>query len=107
MRQLPEAGKTILISKRKVFLMILKKVVEILMMQTMKLPAPPTLPPPLPTALPTLPTMILISADVGIVDILAIGVCLVFFMFITSQAANKKQVNKKKQDQPPKRRNML
>ena len=43
--------------------------------------------------------------SVGTLAVLAIGVC-VFFAYETSQAANKKQVNEK-QDQPPKRRNML
>ena len=42
---------------------------------------------------------------VGILAVLAIGVC-VFFTHNTSQTANKKQVNEKKQQQP-KRRNML
>ena len=40
---------------------------------------------------------------VGILTVLAIGVC-VFFAYNTSQAANKKQVNEK---QPPNRRHML
>ena len=43
--------------------------------------------------------------SVGILAVLAIGVC-VFFAYKTSQAANKKQVNEK-QDQLPKQRNML
>ena len=42
---------------------------------------------------------------VGILPVLAIGVC-VFFTYNTSQTANKKQVNEKQQ-QPPKRGNML
>ena len=42
---------------------------------------------------------------VGILAVLAIGVC-VFFAYNTSQAKNKKLVNEK-QDQPPKRRHML
>ena len=42
---------------------------------------------------------------VGILAVLAIGVC-VFFACNTSQAKNKKQANEKK-DQPPKRRHML
>ena len=42
---------------------------------------------------------------VGMLAVLAIGVC-VFFAYNTSQAENKKQVNKK-QDQPPKRRHVL
>ena len=42
---------------------------------------------------------------VGIVALLAIGVY-VFFAYNTFQAENRKLVNKK-QDQPPKRRNML
>ena len=39
---------------------------------------------------------------VGMLAVLAIGIC-VFFAYNTSQVANKKQV----QQQPPKRRNML
>ena len=42
---------------------------------------------------------------VGILAVLVIGVC-VFFAYKTSQAENKKLVNKK-QDQPPKRCHML
>ena len=42
---------------------------------------------------------------IGMLAILAIGVC-VFFVYNTSQAENKKQL-KKKQDQPPKRRHLL
>ena len=42
---------------------------------------------------------------VGILAVLAIGVC-IFFAYKTSQAANKNQVNQK-QDQPPKRFHML
>ena len=42
---------------------------------------------------------------VGIFAVLAIGVCL-FFTYNTSQAKNKKIVNKK-QDEPPIRRHML
>ena len=42
---------------------------------------------------------------VGILAVLAIGVC-IFFAYKTFQAANKKQVNEK-QDQPPKQRHML
>ena len=42
---------------------------------------------------------------VGILAVLAIGVC-VFFAYKTSQAANKKQVNEKL-DQPPKRCHIL
>ena len=41
----------------------------------------------------------------GILAVLATRACL-FFAYSTSQAANKKQVNEKQQ-QPPKRRNML
>ena len=41
----------------------------------------------------------------GILAVLAIGVC-IFFAYKTFQAANKKQVNEK-QDQPPKQRHML
>ena len=43
--------------------------------------------------------------SVGILAVLAIGVC-VFFAYNTFQAKNKKQSNGKK-DQPPKRRHML
>ena len=43
---------------------------------------------------------------VGILAVLAIGVCVFFAYKITPQAAKKKQVNEK-QDQPPKRRLML
>ena len=42
---------------------------------------------------------------VGMLAVLVIGVC-GFFAYNTSQAENKKQVNKK-QDQPPKRRHIL
>ena len=42
---------------------------------------------------------------VGMLAVLAIGVC-VFFAYNASHAENKKQVNKK-QDQPPKRNHML
>ena len=42
---------------------------------------------------------------VGILAVLAIGICL-FFTYNTSQAKNKKIVNKK-QDEPPIRRHML
>ena len=42
---------------------------------------------------------------VGILAVLAIGVC-VFFAYNNSQAKNKKQANEK-QDQPPKWRHML
>ena len=42
---------------------------------------------------------------VGILAVLAIGDCL-FFVYNTSHAANEKQVHEKQQ-QPPKRRNML
>ena len=42
---------------------------------------------------------------VGMLAVLAIGVC-IFFEYNTSQAKNKKPVNKK-QDQPSKRRHML
>ena len=42
---------------------------------------------------------------VGMLAILAIGVC-VFFVYNASQAENKKQLNKK-QDQSPERRHML
>ena len=42
---------------------------------------------------------------VGILAVLAMGVC-VFFAYNTSQTANKKQVNEK-QDQLPKRCHML
>ena len=42
---------------------------------------------------------------VGMLAVFAIGVC-VFFTYNGSQAKNKKTVNEK-QDQPPKRRNML
>ena len=41
----------------------------------------------------------------GILAVLAIGIC-IFFAYKTFQAANKKQVNEK-QDQPPKQRHML
>ena len=43
---------------------------------------------------------------VGILAVLAIGVCVFFAYNTTSQAKNKKQANEKK-DQPPKRRHML
>ena len=43
--------------------------------------------------------------SVGTLAVLAIDVC-AFFAYKTSQAANKKQVNEK-QDQPPKRHQML
>ena len=43
---------------------------------------------------------------VGILAVLAIGVC-VFFTYNASQSKNKKTVNEKKQDQPPERRHML
>ena len=43
---------------------------------------------------------------VGILSVLAIGVC-VFFTYNISKAKNKKQDKEKKQDQPPKRRHML
>ena len=43
--------------------------------------------------------------DVGMLVVLAIGVC-IFFAFNTFQPKNKEQANEKK-DQPPKRRHML
>ena len=42
---------------------------------------------------------------VGMLPVLAIGVC-IFFAYNNSQAKNKKPINEK-QDQPPKRRHML
>ena len=43
---------------------------------------------------------------VGILAVLAIGVC-VFFAYKNSQAKNQKTTNEDKQDQPPTRRPML
>ena len=83
--------------------MMQKKVVEILPMQAMKLPALPTPPTPLPPATPQ-DQMILMSS-VGMLTVLAIGVC-VFFANNTFQPKNKKLANEK-QDQPLKRRHML
>ena len=60
--------------------------------------------------MPSTPSHTAISNDtyvynIGILDVLAIGVC-VFFAYNTFQSKNKKTVNEK-QDQPPKRRPML
>ena len=43
---------------------------------------------------------------VGMLAVLAIGVC-IFFAYNNSQGKNKKTTNEEKQDQPPKRRHML
>ena len=79
-----------------------KKVVDILPMQAIKLPALLTPPPPLPPPLtPPPPQDPVILYGVGILAVLVIGVC-VIFAYNTFQSKNKKLVNEK-QDQPPKR----
>ena len=95
---------------------ILNDVKKILAVQAMKIPAQSTLPPPPANSTINTSTTPATSATntatsdtyiygVGILAVLAIGVC-IFFAYNTSQATNKKQVNKK-QDQSPKRRHIL
>ena len=79
--------------RRKVFLIIQKKVGEILLMQAMKLTALPTLPPPQDQ-------MILMS--MALAYLLPLPSVFVYFLQITVFSL----VNEK-QDQPPKRRLML
>ena len=65
-----------------------RKVAEILAMQAMKLPALQTLPPPPANSTTNIDTSDNYIYGVGILAVLAIGVC-VFFAYNTSQAANK------------------
>ena len=72
--------------------------------------SPPSTPSPTGNPTPSTPSHVTRSNDtyvygVGMLAVLAIGVC-VFFTYNTSQAENKKLVNEK-QDQPPKRCHML
>ena len=80
----------------------------------MKLPEQPTLPPPPANSTINTSTTPATSATntatsdtynygIGILAVLAIGVC-IFFAYNTSQGANKKQFN---ENQPPKRHHML
>ena len=63
--------------------MMQKKVVEILAMQAMKIPAPPTLPPPLPQALTAQPPQdLVILMPMALVYLLSLPLAFAYFLHI-------------------------
>ena len=88
-------GKENYMNKLKQSILYDVKKAEILAMQAMKLPAPPTLPPPLPTALPTPPPVILIF--IALVYLLSLSLAFTYFLHLTLprlQIKNKSMKNR-------------